>query len=338
MARESKRHRDQRRFGKPGRLADLIVNTPPERWGRPRGIPEDLGEYITAIQRDIASCPVIEASNVAQFFAMHDREFWTYREDFPCSAPPHPMFFVEARTPRQMKLGGRIVDNDASAPGRYGYLFDTIAAAGKKIWVIDEAGASGPERLEEIEGARWYYRALPLWEMDGRPVYLSCLKVFPVDARGAMLKDPLLMASGREYSLSELRGVDREVSQFLAPCLLTISFLNCKNCVLDAVEPDRALNRERRKHGLKPFLRYHTINIEPMKKVLRTEGRIETEGLKRALHIVRGHFSTYTSERPLFGKIPGTFWIPSHARGSLEEGVVVSDYKVGAPGGTGASH
>jgi hypothetical protein len=108
--------------------------------------------------------------------------------------------------------------------------------------------------------------------------------------------------------------------------------MNCKNVVVAPNEPDRHLNRERRKHGLKPFLRYHTINIEPMKRVLRTEGNIESVGLKRALHIVRGHFSTYTEEKPLFGKVAGTFWIPSHVRGSTEEGIVVSNYQVNAPG------
>jgi hypothetical protein len=58
------------------------------------------------------------------------------------------------------------------------------------------------------------------------------------------------------------------------------------------------------------MLKYHTIEIEPMKKVLRHEGRIETEGLKRALHICRGHFAHYPETEPgLFGKgIQGDFW------------------------------
>jgi hypothetical protein len=61
---------------------------------------------------------------------------------------------------------------------------------------------------------------------------------------------------------------------------------------------------------------------------MRTEGRVETEGLKRALHICRGHFSHYSEEKPLFGRIAGTFWVPAHVRGSAKEGVIVSDYNV----------
>ena len=91
-------------------------------------------------------------------------------------------------------------------------------------------------------------------------------------------------------------------------------------------------NRERVRAGLKPFLSYHTIQIEPVKQVLRTEGGIATNGLKKALHICRGHFATYRDNfmgRKL--ESPVTMWRPSHVRGSLEQGVVVSDYKIHAP-------
>jgi hypothetical protein len=156
------------------------------------------------------------------------------------------------------------------------------------------------------------------------------LKFFAVSERGEILTDPSFAQSGLDLSAEELKELDNEVCQWFMPCLLTISFMNCKNCVLNAVERDQDVNRNRRKHGLKLFLRYHTINIEPMKRVLRTEGKVEATGLKRALHICRGHFSTYSEERPLFGKVAGTFWIPSHVRGSTEEGIIVSDYQVSA--------
>jgi hypothetical protein len=39
-----------------------------------------------------------------------------------------------------------------------------------------------------------------------------------------------------------------------------------------------------------------------MRKVLATEGGISQNGLKKARHICRGHFSEYSEEKPLFGK------------------------------------
>ncbi len=120
-------------------------------------------------------------------------------------------------------------------------------------------------------------------------------------------------------------------SALMLPALLAISFMNCKNVTTTTIEPDKAINRQRTKAHLEPFLRYQTINIEPMKKVLRTEGKSETGGLIRALHICRGHFAHYSEEKPLFGKVAGTFWIPSHTRGSSEAGMIVSDYNVQGP-------
>jgi hypothetical protein len=68
-----------------------------------------------------------------------------------------------------------------------------------------------------------------------------------------------------------------------------------------------------------------------MRKILRSEGRANETGIKHALHICRGHFRTYTPDKPLFGKVTGTIFVPMHARGSAQEGIVVQNYKVNAP-------
>jgi hypothetical protein len=127
--------------------------------------------------------------------------------------------------------------------------------------------------------------------------------------------------------------IGETVAAFWKPAFFALSFLHCKNVSLTPVAPDARLNRERGRHGMKPFVRFHTIDIEPMKKVLRGEGGSETNGLKKALHICRGHFATYTDDKKLFGRVTGTFWKPSHVRGSIKEGVVVSDYRVNPPRG-----
>jgi hypothetical protein len=148
-----------------------------------------------------------------------------------------------------------------------------------------------------------------------------------------------LGARGKAYFRVDIPPADRAIMDGLCfllfmPCLLAFSFMNCKNTTLRAIDPDPDLNRFRERHGHPPFLRYHTIDIEPMKKILRVEGGVETNGLKKALHIVRGHFATYSEDRPLFGRpgLHGSFWMPAHVRGSLDRGVVVSDYNVNGPG------
>jgi hypothetical protein len=52
---------------------------------------------------------------------------------------------------------------------------------------------------------------------------------------------------------------------------------------------------------------------------------------RRALHVCRGHFARYTEERPLFGRVAGTFWRPMHLRGSASEGLVLKDDTVLSP-------
>jgi ribosomal protein S14 len=107
--------------------------------------------------------------------------------------------------------------------------------------------------------------------------------------------------------------------------------MHCRNIAINVVAPPPKLAKAARKrHGV-PLVRFRTINIEPMRQVLRTEGRSHETGIKRALHICRGHFRTYSEEKPLFGRVSGTFFIPAHARGSASEGVVVPQYAVDVP-------
>lgn len=53
-----------------------------------------------------------------------------------------------------------------------------------------------------------------------------------------------------------------------------------------------------------------------------------TEETNPALHMMRGHFKTYTPEAPLFGKRVGTWWWQPGLRGNVEKGIVLKDYAV----------
>jgi len=70
---------------------------------------------------------------------------------------------------------------------------------------------------------------------------------------------------------------------------------------------------------------------EPMTKALKTEGGIEKSGPRKALHLVRGHFKSFSADKPLFGRVVGTFWWESSIRGSLAKGRVEKDYEVNPP-------
>jgi hypothetical protein len=304
VAREGKRKRDEKRFGKPERMIDKILADGFRLcpWSETPGYDTYLrrDEFVECARQGIALATSVVADNVSEYLDANPKNEWTYENDFPTPVCPWKHTFIEMLAPWQ------------SARHRVGCYF----------YSIDSIEGMTPNRK---------FFCFTFVEREG--------VVFgPTSVNGCTLsEDGRKMENVKQSLMGFDRGPFNEASPegflgpVLVPAFLSLSFMNCKNVTINAIDPDPALNRERRKAGLQPFLRYHTINIEPMKQVLRTEGGVEANGIKKALHICRGHFATYTDEKPLFGHTTGTVWRPSHVRGSAKQGVVVADYKVNPP-------
>ena len=114
---------------------------------------------------------------------------------------------------------------------------------------------------------------------------------------------------------------------------LCLAFMHCKNVELYPNEPPTKLSKKHRRKSGHGLTKYYTLTIEPLKASLRKASGGERISTERALHICRGHFATYSDEKPLFGKYSGTYWKPQHVRGSKESGEVIKDYAVKAPKG-----
>lgn len=105
-----------------------------------------------------------------------------------------------------------------------------------------------------------------------------------------------------------------------------ITFMNCKNVTVTdggKVHIPRTTSEKRRRP---PDVRYRTIVLPGTTGGNRGKGALTREEL--ALHKVRGHFKTFTPERPLMGKHVGTYWWGWQVRGAAEHGVNVNDYRV----------
>lgn len=126
-------------------------------------------------------------------------------------------------------------------------------------------------------------------------------------------------------------AVQLRIQELLYAGLLAISFTHVKNVDVREVDPDPKLSRAFRKRNGRFLTRHYVLDIAPMKRYLEEDGHASVNGLAKAMHVCRGHFKTYTSERPLFGSVTGTFWWPSMARGSRSTGVVSKDYRVTTP-------
>jgi hypothetical protein len=115
--------------------------------------------------------------------------------------------------------------------------------------------------------------------------------------------------------------------------LMAINFMHCRN--VDLVDHVAAPAVHPRKKHLKeqPGVVYKTIVIKPMSAVQVSEtSSAGGETIPRSAHIVRGHFATYSEDKPLLGKYVGTFWRPSHVRGSQDAGEIVKDYRIDVDG------
>jgi hypothetical protein len=319
MARESRRKREERRFGRPERLVDQM-----HQWdwlvfdGQQIEPPDVLGLF------DFSPCFL--ADNVTDYFLNNLAKGWEWT-GLPGLRLPFPSLFIESSDPcgqPQVRIGaficeGRPVADILSDISRYPDKYQ-----GTRV-VNDHPLIS--ERCRHTIDFGLYFS-----DASARRIMHLARGTVLVDGDHLAIRSPMIQVDKDLGSrFASYMQMKMALKRSLFPLFLAVGFMNCKNVALRSVAPDPAPNRERLKVGLKPFLRYHVLDIEPMKTVLRTEGQVETQGLQKALHIVRGHFATYSPERPLFGKVAGTFWVPSHTRGSLEHGIVAKDYRVGAP-------
>lgn len=245
---------------------------------------------------------VVKAHNVADYFYMSNpKEVWDLdsSKDFPNIAPPFNYTFVEWNYSKSNNHG-KITE---SVHLTLGTLIESHRV--DDGWECKSAGfIRGPGSLPMFFcGTSWRV------DKSGR--------VIPVGGQWNFVVGPAF--------LEELKRGGW--AMHLHVPFMTFSLMHCKNVEMKQSEPhDDALQKARARKGKKPLVRFHTLLIEPFKKAVKDATGSETL-TRQALHICHGHFRTY-DEKPLFGRVRGTFWVPMHKRGSVSEGIVEKDYAV----------
>lgn len=168
------------------------------------------------------------------------------------------------------------------------------------------------------EGARWTVAGNLMICRDRKVIPCGMLQ-FDLDDEGHLIRG---VRANRDFDSEEL-GV-------CLPHVFGVALMHCKNVTLREERDPEKLRKAKIKRGRPGLVKWSVLEIEPMKQVLRAEGKSEATGLKQALHICRGHFKDYR-QSGLFGKVKGIFWWDSMARGSSTQGVVSKDYSVKAP-------
>jgi hypothetical protein len=294
------------------------------------------------LREEVAGGPVLVCDNVAEYYfvaAGRTMESWV-PADFPLAVPAWPTVFCEFRARTQWPADrwwhGEMVD-------RAGVLFRT-----RDLWHDADAPAGEPPRdcfgRRAPATARWEIQAI-LITREGRSARPRACQTMAwwLDSAGRVTGpaegDPLAGVLLSTRFMERYAGVsdmewaalmDLNLRTILYPCLLALAFTHCKNVRRETIAPPRPLSRAHEKRHGHPLVTYTTLQIDPMREVLQRAGGGEPDGLPKALHICRGHFAHY-DERPLFGKLKGTFWKPMHVRGSATDRLVIKDYAVAGP-------
>lgn len=255
--------------------------------------------------------PFVVADDVTEhYFASSGQEEWYLEKDFPCLAPPWPFFWIETRAPKKIYSDEK----------------------GEHEWPVLNPQAWGLFMYGKETGNGWLVGGDLILSYHRKPPLPAGMRFyFEVDKKGVIIKETgvkheihIDLPSEEEKRQAALNA---QMTTYF-PLLLAICFMHCQNVSLTHVEPPKNLSRKRKKKTGHDLVKHYVLNIEPMKQVLHTEGNMGTVGLRRALHICRGHFKDYRHGQGLFGKHKGLYWFNMHAKGTQEKGRVEKEYRI----------
>lgn len=292
--------------------------------------------------------PIIDITNVSEYWHLHDQDLWV-EKDFPVIYPPFKDFIFRYNAPSYMKEKGEVKKIHNSDGIKFSVSMGSLDLETEKEMnlakeILLKIGIlSGKQDLKIVIDV--YFKLLHECK------YLSSINYSNSEYGKLLSMFILIKKDGSMVNIGELGYIhfcyndgyrlkleSRNIAiqtvmwQVASPCLLALSFMNCKNTKIKEVDPNLKLKPSVRRHMEKkqrpPIKKYYVLDIEPMKKVLKNEGLIEKNGLRKALHICRGHFKDYRNGNGLFGKFKGLYWWDSNIRGDSEYGEVVKDYNV----------
>lgn len=300
----------------------------------PRIPPEIAFSITNPLMKQLREAHVFDIQNVADYFFLHstkDLSEWS-KSDFPNAAPPFPSVFMEFEVRANYTQGG-----------------DRPYAAGILNLAIDSQRTNRNISMfnKEIPEARWLVESSLILEQEKWTSPYAVAHVTSAilpngeiyshrdgnDVSFGFFQDIFLPDSQKAINNQSMRDdIDNLAAYVYNPSLLALSFMHCKGVERVLQTPPQKLSRAFEKRRGQPLHKYHILDIKPMQDVLKREGNVEEDGLKKALslHIVRGHFADYR-EKGLFGKNFGLYWRPQHHRGSISVGITDKDYRIREP-------
>lgn len=255
------------------------------------------------------------ADDVWRLYWSSEQDYWHLDRDFGPLLAPFPFMWVEGRVPTRIHADGVWTHRAPIAPMSGAVI---VAAAPD---VVPSTFWGGPQLATPETIQRVVIQ--PHLATDGlRPVYLPVRFAIDVDDEGRATSDVMVEVMGKD-SFNDVfaRAAQGEVFN---PVLFALSLMNCRNIKIEDVEPRPAPRRSRR--AKMPLIRYSRIVLPRHTQHMRAA--LSAAGPRAPLHLVRGHFKTYSNDAPLLGKHVGTWWWGWQARGHKDKGLVIPTYEV----------
>lgn len=290
---------------------------------------------------------VVRVQNVARYFwSANDQEYWSF-DDFPCLAPPFELFWMEYEAPPTIcseDFGTRPWPSHLpAAVGGLFFGFDVaeVVREGASNYLIEKLlSTSAPAEFRALIGSgavRWIVCCDLQFQVRKHHYLTDAFRlVLGLDAAGLVAsvdaERPAFYGSApvdlpRDLLEQELTGCRNLANPFF----LATSLMHCKNVSVEAVSHPPPVAKRRARAGL-PTIRYRTVNVEAIGRVLRAANEARRSGAGApGVHIVRGHFKDYKEGAGLFGRLHGRYFWPTLVRGSKASGVVMKGYNVEAP-------
>ena len=290
----------------------------------PKSIGEVNEKWLSAaskvLMESVRKAQVFEISNISDYYyTYNDQEEWNLYADFPSVTAPFDYTWFEFKGPSVIMSRECGTQKITGPIPTFGVLILSKELPDEKF-ITNGTGQTcfvfmRPGGSDQVLGP--CCTAMYLVDETGKPT--------PWEKAG----NKVILASLLDSSGRALQTVDElsDLFTIVHPALLALTFLNCKNTQVVKRSPDQRLSALDVKKGKKPLVYFYTLEIEQVKQVIACN-KGEEGGLKKALHVARGHFKDYR-EHGLFGRTKGLFWWGPSIRGTESAGVVTKDYSIG---------
>lgn len=267
------------------------------------------------------------------------QDFYHLEKDFGPLRPPYPAMWMEWRIPAVPLVNGQPHPESYFAGRRMAALVaesPVFTRAEIREQIAQQRKGGRPEFYSTVRHIPERGVGVTVIQFiegnSGLPECISMPINILLDAEtGRYVPGSKLDMPAKSWTREYLDGSDERIKLIQAidqnVPLLALTLINCRNVsIADGGQACARTTRDKRL-GV-PAVKFKTIVLPGIQRG--SSSRVQSMNSDvMALHRVRGHFKTYTTDAPLMGKHVGTYWWGWQVRGNKENGVVVSDYKLG---------